>query len=101
MIVLITGASAGFGAAMARSFVQSGHQVIATARRKSKLDALAAELGERLLPVELDVTDRAAVQACPHSCLLVLRRWTYWSTTPGWPWAWSQPIRPIWTTGTP
>lgn len=65
MIVLITGASAGFGAAMARSFVQSGHQVIATARRKSKLDALAAELGERLLPVELDVTDRATVQALP------------------------------------
>ncbi|MBP9941072.1 MAG: SDR family NAD(P)-dependent oxidoreductase, partial [Comamonas sp.] len=32
MIVLITGASAGFGAAMARSFVQAGHHVIATAR---------------------------------------------------------------------
>ena len=65
MIVLITGASAGFGAAMARSFVQAGHQVIATARRKEKLDALAAELGERLLPIELDVTDSAAVQALP------------------------------------
>lgn len=65
MIVLITGASAGFGAAMARSFVQAGHHVIATARRKDKLDALAAELGERLLPVELDVTDSAAVQALP------------------------------------
>lgn len=65
MIVLITGASAGFGAAMARSFVQAGHQVIATARRKDKLDALAAELGDRLLPVELDVTDSAAVMALP------------------------------------
>ncbi len=65
MIVLITGASAGFGAAMARSFVQAGHHVIATARRKDKLNALAAELGERLLPIELDVTDRAAVQALP------------------------------------
>ncbi len=65
MIVLITGASAGFGAAMARSFVQAGHHVIATARRKDKLAALAAELGERLLPVELDVTDRTAVQALP------------------------------------
>ena len=65
MIVLITGASAGFGAAMARSFVQAGHHVVATARRKDKLNALAAELGERLLPIELDVTDRAAVQALP------------------------------------
>lgn len=65
MIVLITGASAGFGAAMARSFVQAGHQVIATARRKDKLNALAAELGDQLLPVALDVTDSAAVQALP------------------------------------
>lgn len=65
MIVLITGASAGFGAAMARSFVQAGHRVIATARRKDKLDALAAELGPALLAVELDVTDAAAVAALP------------------------------------
>lgn len=65
MIVLITGASAGFGSAMARSFVQAGHRVVATARRKDKLEALAAELGERLLPIELDVTDSAAVQALP------------------------------------
>lgn len=66
MIVLITGASAGFGAAMARSFVQSGHRVIATARRKDKLHALAAELGSALLPMELDVTDAAAVAAFPQ-----------------------------------
>ena len=63
MIVFITGASAGFGAAMARSFVQAGHHVIASARRKDKLQALAAELGERLLPVELDVNDRSAIDA--------------------------------------
>lgn len=65
MIVLITGASAGFGAAMARSFVQAGHRVIATARRKDKLQALATELGNSLLPQELDVTDAAAVAAFP------------------------------------
>ena len=33
MIVLVTGASSGFGAAMARRFVQQGHRVIAAARR--------------------------------------------------------------------
>ncbi|HEY4664502.1 MAG TPA: SDR family NAD(P)-dependent oxidoreductase [Comamonas sp.] len=66
MIVLITGASAGFGAAMARSFVQAGHRVIATARRKDKLNVLAQELGEQLLPLELDVTDAAAVAALPE-----------------------------------
>jgi 3-hydroxy acid dehydrogenase/malonic semialdehyde reductase len=59
--ILITGATAGFGAAFARRFVQDGHRVIATGRRVERLSELAAELGERLLPVQLDVTDKAAV----------------------------------------
>ncbi|WP_133650349.1 bifunctional NADP-dependent 3-hydroxy acid dehydrogenase/3-hydroxypropionate dehydrogenase YdfG [Paraburkholderia flava] len=67
MIVFVTGASAGFGAAIARAFVNGGHSVVATARRKDRLDALAAELGDRLLPFELDVRDRAAVEALPGS----------------------------------
>jgi len=63
MIVFVTGASAGFGAAIARRFIAEGHKVIATARRRERLAALQAELGPRLLPVELDVRDRAAVEA--------------------------------------
>ncbi|KDB09098.1 Serine 3-dehydrogenase [Burkholderia sp. lig30] len=63
MIVFVTGASAGFGAAIARAFVNGGHRVIAAARRKERLDALAAELGDALLPIALDVRDRAAVEA--------------------------------------
>jgi len=65
MIVFVTGASAGFGAAIARVFVKGGHKVVATARRKDRLDALASELGDALLPLELDVRDRAAVEAAP------------------------------------
>ncbi|WDD96472.1 SDR family NAD(P)-dependent oxidoreductase [Burkholderia sp. FERM BP-3421] len=65
MIVFVTGASAGFGAAIARVFVKGGHRVVATARRKDRLAALAAELGDALLPIELDVRDRAAVEAVP------------------------------------
>ncbi|MFC0351913.1 SDR family oxidoreductase [Undibacterium danionis] len=61
MLVLITGASSGFGEAMARKFVQTGHRVIAAARRIDKLQLLQAELGSALLGLELDVTDKASI----------------------------------------
>lgn len=63
MIVFITGASAGFGAAIARRFVAEGHKVVASARRIERLAALQAELGPSLLPLQLDVRDRGAVAA--------------------------------------
>ncbi|MBZ4374522.1 SDR family NAD(P)-dependent oxidoreductase [Corallococcus sp. AS-1-6] len=63
MNVLVTGATAGIGQAIARRFVKEGARVIATGRRSDRLEALQAELGERLLPVTLDVTDKAAVKA--------------------------------------
>jgi 3-hydroxy acid dehydrogenase/malonic semialdehyde reductase len=59
--ILITGATAGFGAAFARRFVKDGHRVIATGRRAERLEGLAKELGAALLAVPLDVTDAAAV----------------------------------------
>ena len=59
--ILITGATAGFGAAFARRFVSDGHRVIATGRRVERLAELAAELGPDLLPAKLDVTDAKAV----------------------------------------
>ena len=57
MIVLITGASAGFGEEMARKFIRHGHRVIAAARRVERLEKLHQELGDKLLPIGLDVTD--------------------------------------------
>src|SRR6516164_9473519 len=64
MTVFVTGASAGFGAAVARKFISEGHRVVAAGRRQERLKALAGELGtDRVCPVILDVRDRSAVEA--------------------------------------
>ncbi|OXM62589.1 SDR family oxidoreductase [Amycolatopsis vastitatis] len=61
--VFVTGASAGFGDAIARRFVAEGARVIAVARSGDKLAKLAGELGDAVLPVTLDVSDPEAVRA--------------------------------------
>ncbi|WP_137173567.1 SDR family oxidoreductase [Massilia sp. HP4] len=63
MIVFITGASAGFGAEMARTFVSHGHRVVLAARRADRIAELAGELGDSALAVTLDVTSRASIEA--------------------------------------
>lgn len=63
MAILITGASAGFGAAMCRQFVQAGFPVIGAARRTEKLDALQQKLGDFFQPLQMDVADRQSVDA--------------------------------------
>ena len=73
LTLLVTGATAGFGAAITRRFVRDGHRVIAAGRRAERLQALQEELGEAVLPLALDVTDAAAVSALPGSL------------PPGWP----------------
>src|ERR1700742_4482859 len=68
--VFVTGASSGFGAAVARRFAADGARVIAAARRVDRVKDLAAEFGAQVLPLALDVRDRpaaaAAVAALPE-----------------------------------
>ncbi|MDI1252453.1 SDR family NAD(P)-dependent oxidoreductase [Thermomonas sp.] len=64
---LITGATAGFGRAAARRFVDAGWQVIATGRRAERLDALRAELGDGVHTTCFDIRDEAAMRAALDS----------------------------------
>jgi NAD(P)-dependent dehydrogenase (short-subunit alcohol dehydrogenase family) len=56
----ITGASKGFGRQWAEAALERGDRVAATARNPATLDELVATHGDAVLPLQLDVTDRAA-----------------------------------------
>ena len=60
--IVITGASAGIGAAAAAQLAARGDRVVLAARRGNELEALAQRLGPNTLPVMTDVTVRAEVE---------------------------------------
>lgn len=59
----ITGSSRGFGRELVVAALEAGDSVAATARRPEQLDDLAAQYGDRILPLALDVTDPERVRA--------------------------------------
>ncbi|TAE12374.1 MAG: SDR family NAD(P)-dependent oxidoreductase [Bacteroidetes bacterium] len=66
MIVVITGATSGFGEAMAYTFAKGGYQCILVGRRQERLTALVTKLekefGNQHLSIALDVQDKIAVE---------------------------------------
>jgi len=63
MIVFITGATAGFGLAMLKRFIDKGDTVIAVGRRENILKDLKTQYGERLHPLVLDIQNKDEVQS--------------------------------------
>ncbi len=57
LVVLVTGATSGFGEAIARRFAGAGSRVVGTGRRVERLEKLKAELGDALHIAEHDVRD--------------------------------------------
>ncbi|MGF7036793.1 SDR family NAD(P)-dependent oxidoreductase [Mucilaginibacter sp. OV119] len=66
-IILITGASRGFGKIWAKALLERGDKVAATARNTADLDDLVAAYGDAVFPIQLDVNDRDA-------CLTVVNK---------------------------
>jgi NAD(P)-dependent dehydrogenase (short-subunit alcohol dehydrogenase family) len=62
-IWFITGASRGFGRTWAEAALERGDRVAATARDVATLDHLVATYGDRVLALELDVTDKSGSEA--------------------------------------
>lgn len=60
-VACVTGASSGLGQRAALALAAAGARVVGVARRAEKLDALRADLGERMAPVAADITDRAGM----------------------------------------
>lgn len=71
MIILVTGATSGFGKATAEIFAKNGYDVIITGRRQDRLDALAKELNTNfkvnVLSLCFDIRKLAAVEAAIKS----------------------------------
>ncbi|MEO1693426.1 MAG: SDR family oxidoreductase [Cyanobacteria bacterium J06631_6] len=65
-IVVVTGASSGIGASCAKLFAKEGASLILAARRRDKLEAVAAEIKQnyqvKICILEMDVSDRQSVE---------------------------------------
>jgi short-subunit dehydrogenase len=85
-VVVITGASSGIGAEVARQLGRRGHQLVLAARRDAELRGVAddvAETGGRAVPVVADVTRRLDVERLRDEALVAFGRVDVWINNAG------------------
>ncbi|WP_457661549.1 SDR family oxidoreductase [Sinorhizobium medicae] len=85
-VVVITGASSGFGKGAARRFAREGCSLVLAARRGNLLDELAREcrsLGAQALAIEADVSDRETVARLASAALAEFGRIDIWVNNAG------------------
>ncbi len=82
-VVVITGASAGIGAELARQLGSRGAKVVLAARRRAELDAVAAEIGKDALVVVTDVTKRSDVEHLAKAAMDRFGRIDVWVNNAG------------------
>jgi NADP-dependent 3-hydroxy acid dehydrogenase YdfG len=82
-VIVITGASAGIGAATAELVVQRGARVVLAARRADELNALAAKLGDRAIAVPTDVSRRADNELLRDKALAAFGQIDVWIANAG------------------
>ncbi|MCU1276842.1 MAG: 3-oxoacyl-ACP reductase [bacterium] len=82
-VVVITGASAGIGAALAEEIASRGGRVVLGARTADKLEALAAKIGHGAIAIPTDVTKRADVERLRDQAVARAGRIDVWVNNAG------------------
>jgi NAD(P)-dependent dehydrogenase (short-subunit alcohol dehydrogenase family) len=82
-VVVITGASAGIGAELAKQLAAKGAKVVLAARRKEQLDSVAKAIGDHALAVATDVTKRSEVVHLAQAAIERFGRIDVWVNNAG------------------